>query len=121
MSPTHQQQRPRLQLDDFIGEDELAGMVDRGEVARAGCLLTARDGRLWALQEAVRVLGTVSHETDPYGLCGVVNTIGAMVKRGFVMSAERIALGRCIYDVEYGYIAQPINGADSSGVNRRLE
>ena len=45
----------------------------------------------------------------------------AMVKRGFVMSAERIALGRCIYDVEYGYIAQPVNGADSSGVNRRLE
>ena len=121
MSPTQKHQSPRLQLDDFIAEEELACLLECGEVARAGWLLTARDGRIWALQEAVRVLGSTSHETDPYGLCGAVDSLGSMIKRGFVMSAERIALGRCVYDVEYGYIAQPINGADTSGVNPRME
>jgi hypothetical protein len=112
----------RLGLDEFISEDQLAGLVQRGEAIRNGCMLVARNGTLYMLQEAVRILGNVSQETDPFGFIGIVDTVGSLLKRGFVMSAERVALGRAIYDAEYGYLVQPIgNGsADQSGVNPKM-
>jgi hypothetical protein len=122
MSPISEPPVARLGLDEFISEDQLAGLVQRGEAIRNGCMLVARNGTLYMLQEAVRILGNVSQETDPFGFIGIVDTVGSLLKRGFVMSAERVALGRAIYDAEYGYLVQPIgNGsADQSGVNPKM-
>ncbi len=115
---TTQRSPEPLVLDEFIAEDHLAMLLARGDAQRSGCLLRLRDGRLYALQDAARVLGNVRQETDPYGLTGSVDSVANLLRRGFVMNAERIALGRCVYDVEYGYVVQHIAGsADASGQN----
>jgi hypothetical protein len=113
-------QHPPVALDDFIPNHELDRLINDGGALRAGCILTTSSGPRYALQEAVRVLGNISHETDPYGFTGLVETVGSLLKRGFVMSAERIALGRSVYDVEYGWLAQPFHTADESGVNPKV-
>ena len=122
MSPQSQPPLPQIGLDEFISDEHLAEILARGEATRSGAILRTTTGAVFVLHEAIRVLGRVSQETDPYGFIGVVDTIGGMLKRGFVMSAERIALGRTVYDAEFGYIVQAIgNGsADASGVNPKL-
>jgi len=108
---------PPIEVDGFVTDDQLRRWVASGQATRKGCRLSLRDGREYVLLEAVRVLGNTSSGTDPYGFTGRVDTVGAMLKRGFVMSAERIALGRRVYDVEYGWLAEPMADADRSGVN----
>jgi hypothetical protein len=122
MSPVSEPPVARLGLDEFISEEQLARLLERGDAIRNGCILRGKNGALYTLQEAVRVLGNVSQETDPFGFIGIIDTVGSMLKRGFVMNSERIALGRAIYDAEYGYLVQPVgNGsADQSGVNPKL-
>jgi hypothetical protein len=90
-------------------------------------VLVHSSGHMYVLCDAVRVVGRAEQETDPYGFIGVIDTIGNMLKRGFVMSAERIALGRAVYDAEFGYIVQEVAGdpptasrADESGVNPKV-
>lgn len=112
---------PRLAADEFIAKDALDGLVAAGEIRLQGALARTTGGGLYVLRDAVRVLGNVSHETDPYGFTGQVDTLAAFLRRGFVMSGERIALGRSVYDVEYGFLVQPVSGgADRSGVNPAL-
>ena len=122
MSPISQPPLPRLGLDEFISVEQLAVLEEQGAAVRRGAIVNAPSGAMFVLHEAVRVLGRVSQETDPYGFIGVVDTVGGMLKRGFVMSAERIALGRAVYDVEYGYIVERVGSAspDASGVNPKV-
>jgi hypothetical protein len=122
MSPISQPPLPQLGLDEFISDEQLDVLIDRGEAMRTGSIVRSCAGAMYVLHEAVRVIGRVNQETDPYGFIGVVDTVGGMLKRGFVMSAERIALGRAVYDAEYGYIVEPVgNGsADASGVNPKI-
>jgi hypothetical protein len=103
-------------LDDFLSEQALADMIQRG-ASRRGVVLRRPDGRRYALQHAVRIIGIHSHDTDPYGLIGTVDSIRALLERGFVMNAERVALGRSVYDAEYGYLAELVADPDASGVN----
>jgi hypothetical protein len=111
--------QPAIHIEDFLSDVDIIELVSRGEAKRDGCILRLSDRRVFVLQEAVRVLGTVSHETDPYGFCGTTDTIGALLKRGFMMSANRIALGRAVYDAEYGYLVQEVGfgNPDASGVS----
>lgn len=122
MSPSSQPPLPQLGLDEFISDEQLLVLLERREATRRGSVLYARTGATYVLHEAVRVLGCASQESDPYGFIGVADTLGGMLKRGFVMSAERIALGRMVYDVEYGYVIEPVgNGsADASGINPKI-
>lgn len=120
--------RPRVSLEELVSDEELARLVAAGHVTRAGVLLTTWDGQIFTLQEAVRVLGSVpssrpggSHGSDPFGFTGLVDTVGNMLKRGFVMSSSRVALGRRAYDVEYGWLAFPVGSADKSGVNPKVD
>ena len=112
---------PHLAADDFISRDALEALVTAGEIHLTGALARTMTGELFVLREALRILGNVSQETDPYGFTGKVDTLGTFLRRGFVMSGERVALGRSVYDVEYGYVAQLVSGgADRSGVNPAL-
>ncbi len=122
MSPIRQPPLPQLGLDEFISDGQLAAMIDAGHATRRGAIVHGQNGSMYVLHEAGRVLGRVSQESDPYGYIGVVDTIGGMLKRGFVMSAERIALGRAVYDAEYGFIVEPVGSgsADASGVNPKI-
>ncbi len=119
MSPISQPPVTQLGDDEFISNQQLEKLLELGHASRRGMLLRARTGQQFVMHEAVRVLGRLGQESDPYGFIGVVDTIGGLLKRGFVMSAERIALGRAVYDAEYGYIVEPIDtgNPDASGVN----
>jgi hypothetical protein len=139
VSPARTSDRPAALLDDFLSHAELETMISSGAALRAGSLLMLRDGRRFVVQEALRVLGpssAVPHgppsslraaggfdsddASDPFGFTGMVETVGAMLQRGFVMSRERIALGRRLYDVEYGFVLEPLADPDSSGINPRI-
>ena len=103
--------------DEFVSEARLTALVVSGQAVRSGALLLTANGRRWMLREAVRVLGLIGQESDPYGITGTADTLRSLLGRGFVMSSERIALGRRAYDAEYGYLPQPLDDADASGVN----
>lgn len=109
---------PRVLEEGFVSDDVLAGLIARGLVAIDGSIASTRDGKRYALEGAVRVLGLISRETDPFGYIGRIEPLRALIQRGFVMSAARIALGRICYAVEYGAVCQPIAGFDQSGVRR---
>jgi len=121
MLPARAPEPPRLAADDFISRDALGALVAAGEVRVQGALARTSGGGLYVLREAARVLGNISHETDPYGFTGQVDSVGGFLRRGFVMSGERMALGRSVYDVEYGYLVQLVSGgADRSGINAAI-
>ncbi|MEZ4443614.1 MAG: hypothetical protein R3B72_31370 [Polyangiaceae bacterium] len=104
-------------LEDFVSEAELARQLAARRLTRVGHVIHLRDGRRYVLVEAVRILGAASAETDPYGLTGTTDTLRSFLRRGFVMNAERLALGRHVYDAEYGYLLHRMADADASGVN----
>lgn len=121
MHPVHEPEPVRLAPDEFLSRDALDALAANGEIHLAGALARTRDGERYVLRDALRVLGKVSPETDPYGFIGHTDTLASFLRRGFVMSAERIALGRSVYDVEYGYLAQRVGGdADRSGTHTAL-
>src|SRR5690606_20422133 len=92
MLPARAPEPPRLAADDFISRDALGALVAAGEVRVQGALARTSGGGLYVLREAARVLGNISHETDPYGFTGQVDSVGGFLRRGFVMSGERMAL-----------------------------
>jgi hypothetical protein len=110
---------PRLAMDGFLPDELLASLLEGGQATRAGSVLHTRDGRTYLLEDGVRVIGRHDRDTDPYGFTGLVESVGALVRRGFVVTAERIALNRVAYDVELGVIAQPLVLGEDTGVTRR--
>ena len=106
--------------ESFLPCDLHDRLIPAGLVTRRGPLLTTHDGTRYAAQGAVRIVGNPHPESDPFGMTGRVEPICELLKRGFVMSAERAALGRQIYDVQYGIIAYPLADPDASGFNRAI-
>lgn len=118
MSPAFDISPPPLAADEFVSDDELTAVLARGGVQRDGCVLRTDDGTTYLLEEAMRALGNISQETDPYGVTGQAETLGGWLRRGFVMSSQRIALGRAVYDAESGFILRRLaRNADASGIN----
>jgi hypothetical protein len=78
-------------------------------------VLTLPTGERYALQDGLRILGVEPGKTDPYGLTGRASSLPALLERGFVVSATRVALGRHLYDIELGVILRRIDGSDESG------
>jgi len=106
-------------MDGFVPDDLLESLLNGGQVQRDGCLLTTADGRNYVLEDAVRVLGSSNRHSDPFGYVGMVASVRYLLRRGFVMSAERVALDRTVYDVEYGVIAHPLATEDQTGITVR--
>ena len=101
--------------DGFVPEHDLAMACGRGVAVRTGAVLSLRDGRRFALEAAVRVLGRYDGETDPFGLTGAIEPIASLLRRGFVIGAERVALGKLVYDVVCGAVLHPFGSPDESG------
>lgn len=111
---------PRLAMDGFVPDDQLTRLLASGRAERVGCVLRAGDGRRYLLEDALRVLGCTEERTDPYGMIGTVESIGSLVRRGFMVTSSRIALNRVVYDVELGVLAHPLGSADESGINAQV-
>ena len=97
----------------FMPGTQLRQLLHQSEAQLVGCVLSLPDGRRYALQDAVRILGTARLETDPYGLTGVVLTVRQLLQRGFSLNVHQVALGRTLYDVEQGFLTQPLGNADT--------
>jgi len=110
---------PRLVLDGFVPDELLTSLLESGHIERDGAVLHADDGRSYIIEDAVRVLGCHERLNDPYGFTGTVETVGTLVRRGFVVTSERIALNRVAYDVELGVLAAPFPLSEHTGVKRR--
>ena len=126
---------PTLPLldEEFLSADDLQALCspnDRGDThaVRQGALLhtdeglggnlvdlEARANLGCVLLEAVRILGTVTGDTDPYGYIGRVETLGALVKRGFVINAQRCGLGRQAYEIQHGYLLEAVAATSRRG------
>jgi hypothetical protein len=107
-----------LAVDDFVSEERLRLLVARGLGRCDGCLLELRDGRRFAMLDAVRIIGHVTQETDPFGMIGMVLTLGSLLRRGFTLSAGRMMLGRHVWDLEHGFLLEPMAAdPDASGIN----
>lgn len=108
-----------LVMDGFVPDDLLASLLKAGHATRQGALLEDREGRRYLLEDAVRVVACREHDTDPYGFTGMVETVGSLLRRGFAVSAHRIAIGRLSYDVELGAVVQPLGEEEHTAVKRR--
>jgi len=114
-----------LAADGFLPATRLARLIDDEHVAVVDRVLHCRGGGRYVLQDAVRILGRSDPpdpetSSDPFGFTGMVEPLATLVRRGFVISTQRVALGRRVYDVEHGVICHPMASADDSGVNIAL-
>ena len=96
-----------LPADGFIPETTLELWVRTGLAARDGAVLTFGDGRRYMLVEGLRILGRRDGESDPYSLTGRVLSLGAILKRGAVLSPNGARIGAATYDLEFGSVVQP--------------
>jgi hypothetical protein len=107
-----------LALEEFVSEEQLRLIVARGLGHCDGCMLELCDGRRFAMLDAVRIIGHVTQETDPFGMIGMVLTLGSLLRRGFTLHAGRMMLGRHVWDLEHGFLLEALSGnPDASGVN----
>jgi hypothetical protein len=100
----------RIGEDAFVSEITVDAWVRAGAAVRAGSLLTVHDGRRLLLRDAVRVLGRRNGDTDPYGFTGRVDALRELIRRGASISLDALRLGPAVYDLEYGYLAVPLEG-----------
>lgn len=103
----------RIGEDAFVAETMVDGWVRGGVATRAGALLALGDGRCYVLRDAVRVIGRRNGDTDPYGFTGRVEALREVVRRGATLSADALRLGPAVYDVEYGFLVAPSEGASA--------
>lgn len=89
----------------FISEQRLADLLFRRCVTRVGPGVIAASGARYAIHEAVKVLGRVDGQSDPYGLAGAVESMAALTRAGGHLSGRTLTLGSASYRVERGVIA----------------
>jgi hypothetical protein len=106
-------------MEGFVPDDLLASLLRAGHATREGALLEDREGRRYLLEDAVRVVGCREQDNDPYGYTGMVESIGTLLRRGFVVSAHRMAINRLSYDIELGVQVQPLALDEHTAVKRR--
>lgn len=88
---------------DFIADRELADMLFQKRVRRVGPGLIKRRQRIYALHNAVRIVGRCGGRTsDPYGLLGTVESFAELVRAGARFSGSDMHLGSVVYRVERG-------------------
>ena len=95
--------------DGFLPATELAVLARAGAVSVEGALLHGSDGRRYLLIDAVRVLGVVTRDTDPFGLIGSIVPLRQLLASGFAVTAGQMALGRVAYAVEQGVVCQALD------------
>lgn len=92
--------------DGFLSEVTVEHWVRAGVAVRGPGCLAMRDGRVFTLVEALRILGRRDGESDPYSLTGRVVSLRTLVRNGAVLSASGARLGAATYDVEFGAMVE---------------
>jgi hypothetical protein len=89
----------------FIADWRLADLLFQRRLRRVGPGLVHADGKRYAIEIAVKILGRADGVSDPYGLTGVAESMSELVRAGAEFSGHTMALGSATYDVERGVLA----------------
>jgi hypothetical protein len=98
---------PQAVLDRWIVEG-------KADVVDAILVLTGK-GRRYRLEEAVRVLAEVPASADGKGLVGRVKPRAELERMGAEIIETSMLIGEEAYDVDPGWTAVPVRGADGMG------
>lgn len=115
MQPAHQPPELALHKLGFLPEYLLMRYLELEYVHRLAPRQIATPRQSYVLQDAIRVLGVKSHDTDPFGLTGHVSPTRTLLERGFRLGKRRLSWGRYHFDMELGFLVHPLANADSSG------
>jgi hypothetical protein len=98
----------------FISQDRLDSWSMEDRIKVDGDTMTlAGDGRSFKIKPACRFLkiaGGDAGAADPNKLLGKVKSMSALIHQGAEVLGESVILGDVAYDVQSGFIGEPIGG-----------
>jgi hypothetical protein len=96
----------------FISQGRLDAWSSEERVRIDADLMTlARDGRAFRLKPAIRFLrvaGGADGGADPNGLVGRVKLLDDVIRLGGEQFMESVILGETAYDVQSGFVCEPV-------------
>jgi hypothetical protein len=93
----------------FISQARLDAWVSEDRIKVEGDVMTlAGDSRFFKLKPAVRFMKVTGGDDDPSALVGKVKTIADLTKLGGEQYMESVILGDTAYDVQTGFIGEPV-------------
>lgn len=93
----------------FISQARLDNWSVEDRVKVEGDIMTlSGDGRSFKLKPAVRFLKVSGDSADPNGFLGRVLTVEAIVAKGAENYMDSVLLGETAYDVQSGFIGEPM-------------
>jgi hypothetical protein len=96
----------------FISQGRLdAWALEERVKIDADVMTLAGDGRSFRLRTAVRFLKVSGDGADPNGLVGKVKTMDDVANIGGEQFMESVLMGETAYDVQSGFLGEPLPGA----------
>jgi hypothetical protein len=96
----------------FISQGRLdAWALEERVKIDADVMTLAGDGRSFRLRTAVRFLKVSGDGADPNGLVGKVKSLDDVSSLGGEQFMESVLLGETAYDVQSGFLGEPLPGA----------
>jgi hypothetical protein len=99
----------------FISQERLDAWSGEDRVKVDGDVMTlSNDGRSFRLRPAVRFMKVSGNAEDLHTLLGKVKTVDALQKMGGEHYLESVILGETAYDVQTGFVGEPmLNGTSA--------
>ena|SRR5512143_914437 len=90
-------------LDTWSSEDRIRIQDD--------IMTLSGDGRSFRLRPAIRFLKVAGDGADPHQLIGRVKLVDDLTRMGGEQFMESVILGETAYDVQSGFLGEPLAGA----------
>ncbi len=95
----------------FISQGRLDAWSSEDRVKVQDDIMTlAGDGRAFRLKPAIRFLKVAGEGADPHQLIGRVKLVEDLARMGGEQFLESVILGETAYDVQSGFVGEPIVG-----------
>lgn len=99
----------------YISQDRLTAWMSEDRVKVEADLMTLLpDGRAFRIKPALHFLRVAAGGEDPNGLLGKVKTVKMIKEQGGEHLQESVILGETAYDVQEGFLGEPVNGPAAS-------
>jgi len=96
----------------FISQGRLDAWSAEDRVRIQDDIMTlAGDGRSFRLKPAIRFIKVAGNGTDPNQLIGRVKQLDDLMRMGGEQFMESVILGETAYDVQSGFLGEPLAGA----------
>ncbi len=91
----------------FLAHSELEVWI-RGRRARVQDGVLVLGDKHFVMRDAVRILGPHGASNDLFGMTGRIVAIGELLSLGAALSASTLRFGTAEYDLQFGYILNPL-------------